>query len=206
MAAAKWVLIGLCTLLGLGALAFGVLGGLSLPAGGPTSPVTVSPVALRPFPSMAGSVPTPPTPPEPVATDAGAPTPAPAPVVVDAGQPVAPVPAPKPDAGAAAPVPPPPAAKPDAGVAAAPRPPPPPPQPVGEGLLNLRASDTADVFVDGKKVGGSPVEGLKVRAGAHKVRFDCYDAAGNTVPGSAKTVTVPADGEESLEYTCPAAE
>lgn len=204
MAAAKWVLIGLCTLLGLGALAFGVLGGMSLPAGGPSSPVTVSQVALRPFPSMAGGAvtPPPPTPPAP-ATDAG--TTAPAPVVVDAGQPAAPVPAAKPDAGAPAPVPPPPAAKPDAGVAA-PRPPPPPPQPVGEGLLNLRATDTADVFVDGKKVGGSPVEGLKVRAGAHKVRFDCYDAAGNTVPGAAKTVTVPADGEESLEYTCPAAE
>lgn len=204
MAAAKWVLIGLCTLLGLGALAFGVLGGTSLPAGGPSSPVAVSQVALRPFPSMAGSAVTPPapTPPTP-AGDAGTPAP-PAPVVVDAGQPAAPVPAAKPDAGAA-PVPPPPAAKPDAG-AAAPRPPPPPPQPVGEGLLNLRATDTADVFVDGKKVGGSPVEGLKVRAGAHKVRFDCYDAAGNTVPGAAKSVTVPADGEESLEYTCPAAE
>lgn len=203
MAAAKWVLIGLCTLLGLGALAFGVLGGMSLPAAGERAPVTVSPVALRPFPSSAGTAtPTPPTPPTPSASDAG--TPAPAPAVVDAGQVAAPVPAAKPDAGAApAPAP---APKPDAGVAAAPRPPPPPPQPVGEGLLNLRASDTADVFVDGKKVGGSPVEGLKVRAGAHKVRFDCYDAAGNTIPGTAKSVTVPADGEESLEYTCPAPE
>ena len=203
MAAAKWVLIGLCTLLGLGALAFGVLGGLSLPAGGPSSPVTVLPVALRPFPAMAAGAVTPtppPTQPEP-ASDAGTPAP---PVVVDAGQPPAPAPAAKPDAGAALPVQPP-AAKPDAG-AAAPRPAPPPPQPVGEGLLNLRATDTADVFVDGKKVGGSPVEGLKVRAGAHKVRFDCYDAAGNTVPGAAKSVTVAADGEESLEYTCPAAE
>lgn len=205
MAAAKWVLIGLCTLLGLGALAFGVLGGLSLPAGGSIDPVTVSPVALRPFPSMVGATATaPPTPPLDAA-DAGTAAPAPAPAAVDAGQP-APVPAPaaKPDAGAAPP-PAPPAPKPDAG-APAPRPPAPPPQPVGEGLLNLRASDTADVFVDGKKVGGSPVEGLKVRAGAHKVRFDCYDAAGNTIPGAAKSVTVPADGEESLEYTCPAAE
>lgn len=204
MAAAKWVLIALCTLLGLGALAFGALGGMSLPAGGPTPPVTVPPVALRPFPTVATAVTPPPEPMSPTpASDAGVPTPAP--VVVDAGQPVAPVPAAKPDAGAPPPVQPPPAAKPDAG-APAPRPPPPPPQPVGEGLLNLRATDTADVFVDGKKVGGSPVEGLKVRAGAHKVRFDCYDAAGNTVPGAAKSVTVAADGEESLEYTCPAAE
>lgn len=206
MAAAKWVLIGLCTLLGLGALAFGALAATNLPAAGPSSPVNVSAVGLRPFPSMNGAAtPTPPSPP-PAATDAG--TPAPAPAVVDAGQPAVPVPAPaaKPDAGAAPVQPPPPAAKPDAGAPVAPRPPPPPPQPVGEGLLNLRATDTADVFVDGKKVGGSPVEGLKVRAGAHKVRFDCYDAAGNTIPGAAKSVTVPADGEESLEYTCPAAE
>ncbi|MER2560042.1 MAG: hypothetical protein ABTQ32_04940 [Myxococcaceae bacterium] len=204
MAAAKWVLIGLCTLLGLGALAFGVLAAMNLPAAGPSSPVTVSPVALRPFPSIGAATPTPPTPPSPVPAEADAGTPAPAPVVVDAGQPAAP--AAKPDAGAAPVQPPPPAAKPDAGAPVAPRPPPPPPQPVGEGLLNLRATDTADVFVDGKKVGGSPVEGLKVRAGAHKVRFDCYDAAGNTIPGAAKSVTVPADGEESLEYTCPAAE
>lgn len=77
---------------------------------------------------------------------------------------------------------------------------------MGEGVLNLRASDTADVFVDGKKVGTSPVEGLKVKAGAHKVRFDCYDASGNTLPGAVKSVTVAADGEESVEFTCPAAE
>jgi hypothetical protein len=77
------------------------------------------------------------------------------------------------------------------------------PAPVGEGTLNLRASDTADVFVDGKKVGGSPVEGLRVRAGPHKIRFDCYDAAGNTLPGASKTVNVTADGEQSVEYSCP---
>ena len=202
MAAAKWVLIGLCTLLGLGALAFGVLGGMSLPAAGERAPVTVSPVALRPFPSSSGSAtPTPPTPPTPTPSASDAGTPAPAPAVIDAGQVAAPVPAAKPDAGAApAPAP---APKPDAGVAA-PRPPPPPPQPVGEGLLNLRASDTADVFVDGKKVGGSPVEGLKVRAGAHKVRFDCYDAAGNTVPGAPQAAEIIAAGDEvDLDFKCP---
>lgn len=73
-------------------------------------------------------------------------------------------------------------------------------------MLNLRASDTADVFVDGKKVGSSPVDGLKVKAGAHKVRFDCYDASGNTLPGATKTVTVAAEAEESLDFTCPAPE
>jgi len=58
------------------------------------------------------------------------------------------------------------------------------------------------VFVDGKKVGGSPIEGLKVRAGTHKVRFDCYDAAGNTIPGTAQSVTVAADAEATVDFTC----
>ena len=193
MAVAKSILIGLVALLGIGALALGVLGGLSLSATGPLPPVIVRDVALRPFPN-ATAAPLPLPPPKPAALDGGSGSP----VVVDGGvaaPPVAPV-----DAGSA-PKPPVPAAKPDAGAPAVVIRP--PPQPVGEGLLNLRASDTADVFVDGKKVGGSPIEGLKVRAGAHKVRFDCYDAAGNTVPGAAKTVTVVADSEENVEFTCP---
>lgn len=201
MAVAKSVLIGLCGLLGLGALAFGVLAGLGLSAAGPQPPVTVAEVRLRPFPNATSAPPA--TGGGPAAPTDGGTTPVapppdagttPPPAVVDAGA-VAPVNPPTP----------PPAVK-DAGVAVVPVRPPPPPQPVGEGILNLRASDTADVFVDGKKVGGSPVEGLKVRAGSHKVRFDCYDAAGNTVPGASKTVTVPADGEQSVEYPCPAAE
>lgn len=76
--------------------------------------------------------------------------------------------------------------------------------PAPEGHLNLRASDTADVFVDGKKVGSSPVLGFKAKAGAHKVRFDCYDAAGNTVAGPVQTVSVAADTESDVEFTCPA--
>lgn len=193
MAVAKSILIGLVALLGIGALALGVLGGLSLSASGPLPPVTVREVGLRPFPN-ARAAPLPPAP----SSDGGS---TPAVVVEDAGvgsPPAAPV-----DAGSTAKPPAVPAAKPDAGAPAVVRPPQPPPQPVGEGLLNLRASDTADVFVDGKKVGGSPIEGLKVKAGAHKVRFDCYDAAGNTVPGTAKPVTVAADTEENVEFTCP---
>lgn len=196
MAVAKSVFIGLVALLGFGALALGVLGGLGLSASGPLPPVTVREIELRPFPNARAPVAV-----VPNVADGGAEAPVPVPVA-DAG---APVPAPAPvDAGVVKPPPPPPAAKPDAGAPAVVRPPPPPPQPVGEGLLNLRSSDTADVFVDGKKVGGSPIEGLKVRAGTHKVRFDCYDAAGNTVPGTAKAVTVAADAEESVEFTCPA--
>jgi len=190
MAVAKSILIGLVALLGIGALALGVLGGLSLSAAGPLPPVTVREVGLRPFPTVGTAR-------ELSATSDGGAAIA---VVADAG--VVSPPSEPVDAGAPA-KPPVPAAKPDAGAPAVVRPPPPPPQPVGEGLLNLRASDTADVFVDGKKVGGSPIEGLKVRAGTHKVRFDCYDAAGNTVPGTAKPVTVAADAEESIEFTCP---
>jgi hypothetical protein len=84
------------------------------------------------------------------------------------------------------------------GAAAAPKP------LAAEGQLNLRASDTADVFVDGKKAGSSPVLGFKVKVGTHKVRFDCYDTAGNTVAGPVQTVNVAADTETDVEFTCPA--
>jgi len=201
MAVVKSILIALCALAGVGALVVGILGGLSLPAGGPLPPVTIAEVSLRPFPTLSVTAPQP----APSLTDDGgvatgtpqavvdAGVAAPKPVVADAG---APRPA-APDAGAPAPRPAPGSS--DAGVRA---PPPPPAAPVGEGVLNLRASDTADVFVDGKKVGGSPIEGLKVRAGTHKVRFDCYDAAGNTIPGTAQSVTVAADAEATVDFTC----
>ncbi|MDX2012286.1 MAG: hypothetical protein SFW67_18970 [Myxococcaceae bacterium] len=190
MAVAKWILVGGSGLLGLGALAFGVVGGTSLSHAGPQAPVTISPVTVRPFPVMGAR-----TTPTEDPTDAGVAAPAP-----DAGV-TSPTPTPTPPPTPA----PTPAPKPDAGVAA-PKPPPTPTPPVGDGYLNLRASDTADVFVDGKKVGGSPIEGLKVKAGTHKVRFDCYDAAGNTLPGAPKTVTVAADSEASVDFPCPAAE
>ncbi|HEY0880688.1 MAG TPA: hypothetical protein VGD87_04105, partial [Archangium sp.] len=79
----------------------------------------------------------------------------------------------------------------------------PAPAPPAEGTINLRASDTADVFLDGKKLGGSPLLGVKAKAGPHKVRFDCYDAAGNTVAGTPQTVTVKADAEVDVEFPCP---
>jgi hypothetical protein len=82
----------------------------------------------------------------------------------------------------------------------APRPAPPP---SADGSLTLSASDTADIYLDGKKVGSSPMRGVKVRAGTHKVRFDCYDAAGNAVTGQVKVVTVTADQELAVTYPCP---
>jgi S1-C subfamily serine protease len=75
-----------------------------------------------------------------------------------------------------------------------------------EGSLNLRASDTADVFLDGKKAGGSPLLGIKVKAGKHQIRFDCYDATGNAKPGIVQTVDVAADGEKDVEFECLSAE
>ncbi len=195
MAVAKWILIGVCGLLGLGALAIGIMGALSMSQAGALPPLAVPKVSVRPFPTATTSAATPsPTAPAP-AMDGGTPV---SPPAVDAGAPPSPTP-PSP------PAPPAPTPRPDAGTAA-PKPPPPPPTPVGEGYLTLRASDTADVFVDGKKVGGSPIEGLKVKAGPHKVRFDCYDAAGNTLPGAPKTVTVTADAEATLEFACPVPE
>jgi len=71
------------------------------------------------------------------------------------------------------------------------------------GVLNLRASDTADVFVDGKKVGSSPLLGLKVKPGKHKVRFDCYLPSGETKAGPTQSHDVAADGEKDVEYECP---
>jgi hypothetical protein len=44
----------------------------------------------------------------------------------------------------------------------------------------------------------SPRTCNRVRAAAHKARFDCHDAAGDTVPGTAKSVTVAADEATAL--------
>ena len=74
---------------------------------------------------------------------------------------------------------------------------------VTDGSLSLRASDTADVYIDGRKVGGSPVLGHRVKAGKHKIRFDCYDASGEAHQGTVQTVEVAVDGERDVEYECP---
>jgi outer membrane biosynthesis protein TonB len=73
-----------------------------------------------------------------------------------------------------------------------------------DGAFNLRASDTADVYIDGRKVGGSPVLGHRVKAGKHKIRFDCYDATGEAKQGITQTYEVAAEGERDVEYECPA--
>lgn len=219
MAALKWVLVGLFSLGALGALGMGFTG----PVGRTQRLATAPALALRPFPG--GSVvagdkaaakpeaekPTEVAAKEPAAEPAKEPAKEAAkepakeaakePVKEAAKEPAkeaakpaevakAPAPAPAPAAAAPAPA----AAKPPAPVAA----------PPADGTLNLRATDTADVYLDGKKVGGSPLLGVKARVGSHKVRFDCYDAAGNTVAGPVQSVSVKADAETDVEYTCPA--
>lgn len=221
----KTLFSGLLAVVGLASIAWGVAQAPAAPAG---TPVRLSEVVLQRFPVATSTLP--PATREPdarkpseviVPDDAGAPDDAGlAPhdagavavaVAVDAGvKPVTTQASMKPDAGvrpvavnrpavAVA------VAKPDAGVKAAP-PPPPPSTPVGEGTLNLQASDTADVFIDGRKVGASPVLFFKVKAGAHKVRFDCYDEAGNAVTGTVLPVTVGVDEEQDVSWTCVAAQ
>ena len=213
MAAVKWIFVVVFGLGSAGALGMAfVSGGVSRPV----TPRTAPAIALRQFPVMVASVGTPrapdvakeppvakepePTRPEPVAVKP--PEPAakpPEPVAAKTPAPVA-----KPPAPAAKP----PAPKPEPVAKAEPEPAP-KPEPVAakpaavEGLINLRATDTADVYLDGKKLGGSPLLGIKAKVGNHKVRFDCYDAAGNTVAGPVQVIAVKADGEVDVEYPCP---
>jgi hypothetical protein len=72
-----------------------------------------------------------------------------------------------------------------------------------EAIVNLTASNTADIFIDGKKVGSSPLLGVKVRPGMHHVRFDCYDAAANVIPGEALEVSAVANEEQNVDFSCP---
>ncbi len=189
MAAVKWIFVVLFGLAGAGALGMGfVSGGVSR-----TPVLTSAPaITLRPFAEGSIGAAAAPKAAEPVAEKPAEP------VAEKPAEPAAAKPEPvaaKPEPVAAKPEPV--AAKPEP-VAA--KPPPPPP---AEGMLNLRASDTADVYLDGKKLGGSPLLGVKAKVGNHKVRFDCYDAAGNTLTGAAQTVSVKADGETDVEFTCP---
>lgn len=155
-------------------------------------PKSAPPKPAEPKPAVVEAKPAPVKPP-PVA----APKPALAPTPVEEAKPAEPKPAPAPVA-AKPPAPKPPAdpaVKPATGGGGAAE--------AVTGYFNLRASDTADVFVDGKKVGGSPVLGYKVKPGKHKVRFDCYDASGEAKPGISQTYEVVADGEKDVEFDCP---
>ncbi len=197
MAAVKWIVVALFSLAGLGALAMGVVEG-----GAPRQPVLTSApaISLRTYPALGGALTAAPGVPEVAKTPEPVAAKTPEPVAAKTPEPVAaktpePVAAKTPPPTTPAPTTPAPVAA--APVAKA------PPVPVAEGMINLRATDTADVYLDGKKLGGSPLLGVKSKVGNHKVRFDCYDAAGNTVAGPVQTVAVKAEAEVDIEYTCP---
>jgi hypothetical protein len=174
VSAVKWVISAVCGLGGLAAIGWAVL--QAPPARAAAERTTARPLELRPFPTMTSGAPTGP----PVTEPAGA-------AQAEAAL----------DAGAAGPGPVAvPAGKPDAGVRVG-------PPVIGDGTLTLTASATADLYLDGKRIGSSPMQGVKVRSGPHKVRFDCYDAAGNAVTGQVKLVTVVADQELAVTYPCP---
>ncbi len=71
-----------------------------------------------------------------------------------------------------------------------------PPQPVGAGKLNVGASGGwCNVTVDGTARGATPVAGVELSAGAHRVT--CTTAEGKTQSAS---VTVPADGTARYKF------
>jgi serine/threonine-protein kinase len=73
----------------------------------------------------------------------------------------------------------------------------PPPQPAGSGKLNVGASGGwCNVTVDGAARGATPVAGVELPAGAH--RITCTTAEGKT---QSATVTVPADGTARYKFT-----
>jgi len=77
------------------------------------------------------------------------------------------------------------------------RPPPPPPQPQGTGKLNVGASGGwCNVTVDGVPRGATPVAGLEISSGTHRVT--CTPEGGK--PQSA-TVNVPIDGTARYKFT-----
>jgi hypothetical protein len=186
VAVVKWIFVALFGIASVGAL------GMAFTSGGVTrkpSPRTAPPIALREFPPV-GALANARAAPEPVAEKTPeAEAAKPEPVAAKTPEPVAKSPV------AAAKAPDPVAAKPPEPIV--------PKAPVAEGIINLRASDTADVYLDGKKLGGSPLLGLKAKVGNHKVRFDCYDAAGNTVAGPLQTIVVKTEAEVDIEYPCP---
>lgn len=209
MSAAKSAAGALFGLVGLGISGFGATQTM---AQRPAYTPSVIDVALRPWPAMQASaaavaVPKPEAAkPEPAAVEPAKTEPAkaevpPEPVKAEPAKVEPAKPAPEPAKTAAeTPKPPAPVAAPVKVEPAKP----PPPAAVANGVLNLRASDTADVFVDGRKAGTTPVTGFKAKVGKHTVRFDCYDAAGNTVPGAPQTADIVSAGDEvDLDFKCP---
>ncbi len=83
------------------------------------------------------------------------------------------------------------------GAATAPPPPPPPTQPQGNGKLNVAASGGwCNVAVDGAPRGATPVAGIELSAGTH--RITCTTQDGKTMNAS---VNVPVDGVARYKFS-----
>lgn len=199
MTAVKWIFVALFGLASVGSFGMAFVESGASSARPSTGPISLPPIELRPFP-LAGAVA------KAAPTETAEAKPTPAPVAEPLPKAPAPAPAEKAPVETAKAVPveaaPKTAVPPPAPAAAPPAAAPVPRQPPPEGSLNLRASNNAEVYLDGKKLGASPILGLNVRAGNHKVRFDCYDDAGNTVTGAVQTVSVKASEESDVEFTC----
>jgi hypothetical protein len=192
VSAGKWIVVFILAIAGVGGLGFGILESKASVASPSRGPLAVN---LRSMSAAAAATPAPGA----VKQEAPKAAEAKAQPAIEPSTPAAKPEVKKPEAS-----------KPEASKPEAPKPDKPkaaeaqPAKPVAEGQVNFRASDTADVFVDGKKLGGTPLLGVKVKVGNHKVRFDCYDAAGNAAPGSVMVVTVDADSEQDVDFDCPA--
>jgi outer membrane biosynthesis protein TonB len=208
-------------LAGLGLVGVAFAGTDGLRTGGTTLTVAAVEVRAYPAPDARPAQPTPVADPaqnpaekpaeKPAEVKAAAPKPAeaksavePKPAEAKAAEPKAAEPKPAPAAVAGAAKPPAPAAAEKKPAAAPAAPVAAEPVAAAEAFLNLKASDTADVYVDGKKAGSSPVLGYKVKPGKHKVRFDCYDASGSTAKGPEKLVEVRAADEKDVDHECTA--
>ncbi len=68
------------------------------------------------------------------------------------------------------------------------------------GTLNIYTEPWAYVFVDGKAAGSTPIMGLKVVEGTHRVRFERPSGRGSetvvhVAPGQTQVVTVDLDAK-----------
>ncbi len=69
------------------------------------------------------------------------------------------------------------------------------------GTLNLRADHPAVAYVNGRRAGTTPLNGLRVKPGRVSVRFDC-EVEHITVHGAQRTVRVPAKGQVNVDHEC----
>ena len=69
------------------------------------------------------------------------------------------------------------------------------------GDLTVRSNETADVMLDGKRIGSAPMERQRVRAGEHSLRIDCLLADGRH-QGTARSVEIFPYSEVTVTNTC----